>query len=115
MQCVVSLIVPPFPRSEAAKMKDTTQIDHRMIVRKRMNCNNFKWFLDNIWPEHFFPADDRFFGKVRLLHDCYVNVYYVWLAVSVARLRACHGPATNSPSPGGNGRYLVSHFKLAFG
>ncbi|XP_043236677.1 polypeptide N-acetylgalactosaminyltransferase 1-like isoform X2 [Amphibalanus amphitrite] len=50
---------------EAAKMKDTTQVSHRMMVKKRMNCNNFKWFLDNIWPEHFFPDDDRFFGKIR--------------------------------------------------
>ena len=60
--------VPMFP--EAAKMKDTTQVSHRMMVRKRMNCNNFKWFLDNIWPEHFFPDNDRFFGKVRALHEC---------------------------------------------
>ena len=48
-------------------MKETTQISHRMMVRKRMNCHNFKWFLDNVWPEHFFPDDDRFFGKVRQL------------------------------------------------
>ena len=58
---------PPLSRSEAAKLKDTTQTGHRMMVRKRMNCNNFKWFLDNIWPEHFFPDDERFFGKVRLM------------------------------------------------
>ncbi|XP_037074927.1 polypeptide N-acetylgalactosaminyltransferase 3-like [Pollicipes pollicipes] len=50
---------------EAAKLKDELRVTHRMMVRERMSCHNFKWYLDNIWPEHFFPDDDRFFGKVR--------------------------------------------------
>lgn len=40
-------------------------IEDRKVLRKRMNCKNFEWFLDNIWPEHFFPKANRFFGKLR--------------------------------------------------
>lgn len=50
--------------SEAAKFRDEVKTSHRMMVRERMACKDFKWYLDNIWPEHFFPDDDRFFGKV---------------------------------------------------
>lgn len=40
-------------------------IEARKRLRKELNCKSFSWFLDNIWPEHFFPKAGRFFGKLR--------------------------------------------------
>lgn len=40
-------------------------IDQRKALRKSLNCRSFSWFLDNVWPEHFFPNHDRVFGKLR--------------------------------------------------
>ena len=40
-------------------------IEDRKELRTRLNCRSFSWFLDNIWPEHFFPKDSRFFGRIK--------------------------------------------------
>lgn len=40
-------------------------IESRIELRKKLNCKSFSWFLDHVWPEHFFPAKDRFFGQIR--------------------------------------------------
>lgn len=40
-------------------------ISERVDLKNRLGCKSFSWFLDNIWPEHFFPTRDRFFGQIR--------------------------------------------------
>lgn len=40
-------------------------IESRKELRKSLGCKGFNWFLDNVWPEHFFPKEGRFFGKVK--------------------------------------------------
>lgn len=40
-------------------------IEDRKQLRRDLKCRSFNWFLDNIWPEHFFPTKGRFFGKVK--------------------------------------------------
>ena len=40
-------------------------IDSRKQLRRDLNCKSFKWFLDNVWPEHFFPDEGRFFGNIK--------------------------------------------------
>lgn len=40
-------------------------IEDRKQLRKKLDCKSFSWFLDHVWPEHFFPRADRFFGKVK--------------------------------------------------
>ncbi|KAG7202004.1 hypothetical protein KM043_004691 [Ampulex compressa] len=49
---------------EAARLRDKQQIRSRLALREKLGCKNFEWYLDNVWPEHFFPKDDRFFGRI---------------------------------------------------
>ncbi|XP_015792880.1 polypeptide N-acetylgalactosaminyltransferase 13 [Tetranychus urticae] len=57
---------------EMSKVEDYSQIPsklanltERIELKKRLSCKSFSWFLENVWPEHFFPTHDRFFGKIR--------------------------------------------------
>ncbi|XP_015113892.1 polypeptide N-acetylgalactosaminyltransferase 13 [Diachasma alloeum] len=49
---------------EAARLRDKQQIRSRLELREHLKCKNFEWYLDNVWPDHFFPKDDRFFGRI---------------------------------------------------
>lgn len=40
-------------------------IESRKELKNRLKCKDFEWFLDNVWPEHFFPKRDRFFGRIK--------------------------------------------------
>lgn len=56
--------------SEAERVRDKQQVRSRLALRDKLGCNGFEWYLNNVWPDHFFPMDDRFFGYVwSLLHS----------------------------------------------
>ncbi|XP_076046369.1 polypeptide N-acetylgalactosaminyltransferase 1-like [Oratosquilla oratoria] len=50
---------------EADRVRDEVNVRERLVLRNRMQCQDFQWYLDNVWPEHFLPTKDRFFGKIR--------------------------------------------------
>ncbi|KAJ8948065.1 hypothetical protein NQ314_008494 [Rhamnusium bicolor] len=52
---------------QARQVKDQQNITSRMELRQRLKCKSFEWYLDNVWPQHFFPKEDRFFGSIRNL------------------------------------------------
>lgn len=50
---------------EAERLRDQQPVRSRLQLKKQLHCKGFKWYLNNVWPQHFFPMDDRFFGKIK--------------------------------------------------
>ncbi|XP_055374137.1 polypeptide N-acetylgalactosaminyltransferase 3 [Condylostylus longicornis] len=53
----------------AMQFRKTLNVTKRLQLREKMSCKSFSWYLENVWPTHFFPAPDRFFGKIVWLND----------------------------------------------
>lgn len=74
---------------EAEKVRDEQKIRKRLELRDRLKCKGFKWYLDNVWPEHFMPTDERFFGKVNILIgrfdilQLFINVHIILLSLII--------------------------------
>ncbi|XP_068617716.1 polypeptide N-acetylgalactosaminyltransferase 3-like [Battus philenor] len=45
--------------------RDEQNVDNRLELRKNLKCKSFEWYLTNVWPQHFFPTKDRWFGRIR--------------------------------------------------
>ncbi|KAG4070038.1 hypothetical protein HA402_013698 [Bradysia odoriphaga] len=56
----------------------TNDVTQRQLLRKSLKCQNFEWYLTNIWQDHFFPTNDRFFGKIMLI-DTSSEQHYEYL------------------------------------
>ncbi|XP_030758579.1 polypeptide N-acetylgalactosaminyltransferase 3-like [Sitophilus oryzae] len=54
---------------QARLMKDDQNVTARLQLRERLKCQNFEWYLDNVWPQHFFPKTNRFFGRIRNIDE----------------------------------------------
>ncbi|KAL3274029.1 hypothetical protein HHI36_015447 [Cryptolaemus montrouzieri] len=46
-------------------VRDEQNVTSRLALKKKLQCKSFGWYLDNVWPEHFFPKKDRFFGQIK--------------------------------------------------
>ncbi|KAK9888058.1 hypothetical protein WA026_000334 [Henosepilachna vigintioctopunctata] len=46
-------------------IKHEQNISSRLQLKKELKCKSFEWYLENVWPEHFFPTRNRFFGHIR--------------------------------------------------
>ncbi|XP_018333179.1 polypeptide N-acetylgalactosaminyltransferase 13 isoform X2 [Agrilus planipennis] len=53
--------------NEARKAKELQDVQQRIKLRDKLKCQSFRWYLENIWPQHFFPTESRFFGRIRNL------------------------------------------------
>lgn len=51
----------------ADELKSSLDVSERIDLRKTLNCRSFDWYLKEIWPQHFFPTDDRFFGRIKMI------------------------------------------------
>lgn len=49
----------------AQKVKDKVNVTARLNLREKLHCRSFEWYLNNVWPQHFFPTNDRFFGRIQ--------------------------------------------------
>lgn len=39
-------------------------VTHRRLLRQKLKCQNFQWFLDNVYPEKFIPTVGvQFYGR----------------------------------------------------
>ncbi|KAH9414739.1 polypeptide N-acetylgalactosaminyltransferase [Dermatophagoides pteronyssinus] len=44
-------------------------IEKRIDLRKKLKCHSFKWFLENVWPENFFPNTNNTFGQIQSFYS----------------------------------------------
>ncbi|KRZ68397.1 putative N-acetylgalactosaminyltransferase 6 [Trichinella papuae] len=63
--------------SAAKNISKTIDVSERKELRKRLKCKSFAWYLDNVWPDHFMPQDNAFFGRIRSVpsNTCLQLVY----------------------------------------
>nr|XP_042913210.1 polypeptide N-acetylgalactosaminyltransferase 5-like [Parasteatoda tepidariorum] len=48
------------------QQKNYGDVSSRIELRKKLNCKSFDWYLKNIYPELYIPADLVAEGEVRL-------------------------------------------------
>ncbi|OWK16774.1 GALNT6 [Cervus elaphus hippelaphus] len=79
--------------------KSFGDISERLQLRERLNCRNFSWFLDNIYPEMFVPdLKPTFFGALKNLGvDHCLDVGENNNGGKPLILYACHGLGGNQP------------------
>lgn len=50
---------------QVASKLPSQDVQQRKELRTKLGCKSFEWYLKTVWPQHFFPAKDRWFGRVR--------------------------------------------------
>ncbi|XP_040061981.1 polypeptide N-acetylgalactosaminyltransferase 5 [Ixodes scapularis] len=54
-----------FAINPAAKNVDKGDLSHRRNLRKKLKCNSFRWYLENIYPESHMPLDYYHLGEIK--------------------------------------------------
>ncbi|XP_055681573.1 polypeptide N-acetylgalactosaminyltransferase 3 [Lutzomyia longipalpis] len=48
----------------ALRIGKSENVTDRLDLRKSLQCKDFNWYLTNVWPQHFYPTEERFFGRI---------------------------------------------------
>uniref|UniRef100_A0A671PXW8 polypeptide N-acetylgalactosaminyltransferase n=1 Tax=Sinocyclocheilus anshuiensis TaxID=1608454 RepID=A0A671PXW8_9TELE len=70
---------------------DYGDISQRLAFRKRLQCKNFEWYLDNIYPEMRIYNNTLFYGEIRNTNVTHLCVDQGIKENHTATLHPCHG------------------------
>ncbi|KAI7800754.1 putative polypeptide N-acetylgalactosaminyltransferase-like protein 3 [Triplophysa rosa] len=70
---------------------DYGDISQRVELRKKLECKNFEWYLDNIYPEMRIYNDTLFYGEIRNTNVTHLCVDQGIKENHTATLHPCHG------------------------
>lgn len=76
------------------KQLDVGDLSERQAIRDKLQCKNFSWFINNIWPElNPYKEDALAWGMIKSVEGdyCFDNDDYVFQAPRPLKIQNCYG------------------------